>query len=98
LGEAVFRSIFKVSTAEPSMNVSKPIKSHYSEQEAAAVLGLSVDELRTLIKSHIVERDDDMVNVATANFHPSDLLVLRMILAGVKPIASAETTPVPASS
>lgn len=77
------------------MNATKPMKSHYSEQEAASALDLTVEELRTLIKSHIVEREDDMVNVATANFHPSDLLVLRMILKGVKPPAAVTSAAVP---
>lgn len=62
----------------------KPAKTQYSEHEAAQELGVSVDQLRTLIRSHIVETDEDLNNVAVASFHPSDLLVLK-ILAGSKP-------------
>jgi hypothetical protein len=64
---------------------SRPVKSHYSEAEAAVALGVSLDEFRTLIRSHIVDRDDDMANVPTATYQPSDLLILRMILNGMKP-------------
>lgn len=63
------------------MMVSKPAKTQYSETEAAEELGVSVDQLRTLIRSHIVEAEEDLTNVAAASFQPSDLLLLR-ILAG----------------
>jgi hypothetical protein len=33
-----------------------------------------------LIRSHIVETDEDLNNVPMASFHPSDLLVLRLLL------------------
>jgi hypothetical protein len=62
---------------------SKPTKGQYSEAEAASALGLSVEQLRCLIRNHIVEREEDLSNLSSANFHPSDLLVLRMILAGM---------------
>ena len=66
------------------MTATRPTKSHYSESEAASALGVSVDELRTLIRSHIVKAEEDMVNVPTTTFQPSDLLVLRMILRGMR--------------
>lgn len=58
----------------------KPAKTQYSENEAAAELGVSLEELRTLIRSHIVETDEDLNNVPMASFHPSDLLVLKLLL------------------
>jgi hypothetical protein len=58
----------------------KPSKTQYSETEAATELGVSVEELRTLIRSHIVETDEDLNNVPMASFHPSDLLVLKLLL------------------
>jgi hypothetical protein len=58
----------------------KPAKTQYSENEAAAELGLSLEELRTLIRSHIIETDEDLNNVPMASFHPSDLLVLKLLL------------------
>ncbi|HUJ51634.1 MAG TPA: hypothetical protein VLW25_15600 [Bryobacteraceae bacterium] len=61
----------------------KSSKTQYTEQEAASELGISVAELRTLIRSHIAESDEDLNNVSVASFHPSDLLVLKL-LSGVK--------------
>jgi hypothetical protein len=58
----------------------KPAKTQYSENEAAAELGVSLEELRTLIRSHIIETDEDLNNVPMASFHPSDLLVLKLLL------------------
>ena len=63
---------------------TKPAKSQYSEVEAAEELGVSVNQLRSLIRNHIVETDEDLNNVGVASFHPSDLLVLK-ILSGLKP-------------
>jgi hypothetical protein len=60
--------------------VIKLSKTQYSELEAAEELGVSLEELRTLIRSHIVETDEDLNNVPMASFHPSDLLVLRLLL------------------
>ncbi|HLJ13226.1 MAG TPA: hypothetical protein VKV15_01930 [Bryobacteraceae bacterium] len=54
-------------------------KTEYSEKEAAEELGISVEQLRTLIRSHIVETEEDLSKVAVASFHPSDLLLLRIL-------------------
>jgi hypothetical protein len=54
-------------------------KTQYSEQEAADEMGVSVEQLRALIRSHIGASDEDLTNVAAASFHPSDLLVLRLL-------------------
>jgi hypothetical protein len=62
----------------------KSHKSQYSETEAAEALGVSIDELRQLIRHHIVGVEDDLTPLAQANFQPSDLLLLR-ILAGQRP-------------
>ena len=61
------------------MTPDKPRKTHYSETEAAKALGISVEELRTLLLDHIVDDEEDLRNVPKANFHPSDLLVLRLL-------------------
>lgn len=63
--------------------VTKQVKTQYSEHEAAEELGVSVEQLRTMIRSHIVETDEDLNNVSVASFQPSDLLILK-ILSGVK--------------
>ena len=67
----------------PGTPVSKAGKAQYSEQEAAQELGLTVEQLRKLIRSHIVDSEEDLNNVSVASFHPSDLLVLK-ILSSVK--------------
>lgn len=54
-------------------------KTQYSESEAAQQLGLSVDDLRTLIRRYVVIDDSDASNVPMASFLPSDLLVLRLL-------------------
>jgi hypothetical protein len=54
-------------------------KSQYSEVEAAEELGVSVEQLRTMIRSHVVDRDEDLSNVPVTTFQPSDLLILRML-------------------
>jgi hypothetical protein len=72
---------------------SKSNQTQYSEVEAARELGVTVDQLRSLIRSHIAQTDEDLNHIAVASFHPSDLLVLK-ILAGQKghlaPAESAE--------
>jgi hypothetical protein len=71
---------------------SRLSKSQYSEHEAAEELGVSVEQLRTLIRSHIVDTDEDLNNVSVASFHPSDLLVLK-ILSGLSDNGSSEPLP-----
>ena len=61
------------------MQLTKSVKSQYSEVEAAEELGISVDRLRTMIRSHVVDRDEDLSNVPVTTFQPSDLLILRLL-------------------
>ena len=58
---------------------SKPGKGQYSEAEAAEELGISVGQLRTMIRSHVVDRDEDLTNVPVTTFQPSDLLILKLL-------------------
>ena len=58
-------------------------KSQYTEAEAADTLGVSVEQLRSLIKNYVVVAEEDLSNVPNAMFQPSDLLLLR-ILAGLQ--------------
>jgi hypothetical protein len=58
---------------------TRPAKSQYTEREAAEELGISIDRLRTMIRSHVVERDEDLNNVPVTTFQPSDLLILRLL-------------------
>ena len=66
------------------MPVARATKSQYSETEAAEELGISVEQLRNMIRSHVVDRDEDLNNVPLTTFQPSDLLILRL-LSGLSP-------------
>lgn len=62
------------------MAVSSPqTKTQFSEIEAAVELGVTVEQLRSLIRSHIVDNDVDSSSFAVANLHASDLLVLKIL-------------------
>jgi hypothetical protein len=61
------------------MQLNRSGKSQYSETEAAEELGISVDQLRTMIRSHVVERDEDIDNIPVTTFQPSDLLILKLL-------------------
>lgn len=58
---------------------SKQNKTQYSESEAAQELGVTVEQLRVLIRKHIAQSDEDLNHIAVAAFHPSDLLVLKLL-------------------
>jgi hypothetical protein len=57
----------------------RPNKTQYSEVEAAHELGLTVEQLRVLIRNHIAQSDEDLHHIAMASFHPSDLLILKLL-------------------
>ena len=69
--------------ADPRMHLGMQLnrtgKSHYSETEAAEELGISIEQLRTMIRSHVVDKDEDLTNVPTTTFQASDLLILRLL-------------------
>jgi len=69
--------------------MAKPPKSHYTEAEAAEELGLTIEGLRSLIRTHVASSEEDMIHLPTAMFQRSDLLLLRFI-ASQRPAA---TTP-----
>lgn len=54
-------------------------KAQYTETEAAQQLDVSIEELRVLIRQHIVVDEADTSNVPMTAFQPSDLLVLRLM-------------------
>lgn len=62
------------------MILTKPNKSHYSETEAAVEIGVSVDELRSLVKSRIVDKEEDLSNIPQATYQPTDLVLLRFLV------------------
>ncbi len=68
----------------PAPRPNKPQKSQYSEAEVAVELGITLDALRSILRNHVVDQDEDLNNVPATSFQPSDLLVLRL-LAGMAP-------------
>jgi hypothetical protein len=61
------------------LQLTRTGKSQYSETEAAEELGVSVMQFRTMIRSHVVEHDEDLTNVPVTQFQPSDLLILKLL-------------------
>jgi hypothetical protein len=55
-----------------------PPKIEYSEDQAAAMLGVTVDQLRALVKNHIA-KGEDLSNSAMPIYHASDLVLLRVL-------------------
>jgi len=62
------------------MQLTRPSKGYYSEAEAARVLGLNIEDFRQAVRRHILETDDELVNLPMTSFQPSDLLLLRHLL------------------
>lgn len=58
------------------METTKLNKTQYSEHEAAQLLGVSIEELRSLVCTHIVH-GADLPEQAT--YQASDLVVLRLL-------------------
>lgn len=67
------------------MQLTRTGKSHYSESEAAEELGISIEQLRTMIRSHVIDKDEDLTNVPATTFQPSDLLILRLLAGRLMP-------------
>ena len=55
-------------------------KSHYTENEAANALGISLDDLRVLVLHRIVDTEEDLSKLSLTTFQPSDILLLRMLI------------------
>jgi DNA-binding transcriptional MerR regulator len=64
------------------MIATKPAKAQYTESEAAEVLGISVEKLRSLVREHILNGEEESGVLPYASYQPSDLLVLRFLTSG----------------
>lgn len=71
--------------------LSKQNKTQYSEAEAAQELGMTVEQLRVLIRNHVAQSDEDLTHIAMASFHPSDLLVLKLLAGQSSPQSPSST-------
>jgi hypothetical protein len=63
------------------MLLTRPPKGHFSESEAAQQLGLSLEDLRKLVRHHVVQNEEDMDNLRITGFQPSDLVLLKLLIA-----------------
>ncbi len=61
------------------MLATRASKSYYSESEAAEALGVSIDQFRSLVRTHIVHGEDEQEMTPSTTFQPSDLVVLRLL-------------------
>ncbi len=57
-------------------------KSEYTVQEAARVLGVSFDELRSMLIRHVLDEIDSIENIPKMRFKPSDLVMLSLVSHG----------------
>jgi hypothetical protein len=66
--------------------LSKPAKPSYSETEAAAAIGVTIEQLRSLIQNHIVARGEPLGNSPVLTFQRSDLLLLKFLAGQQAPV------------
>ena len=69
----------KPERAAIMMIATRPAKAQYNEVEAAEALGITVERLRSLVKDHILNGEEDASALTHACYQPSDLLVLRFL-------------------
>lgn len=62
------------------MTLSRPPRGHYTEAEVARALDLSLEDLRALVRQHILDKEEDAANLPITCYQPSDLLLLRLIV------------------
>jgi hypothetical protein len=53
-------------------------KAEYTEEEAASALGISIGQLRSLVRTHVIKEEVGM-EVPVPSFRPTDLLLLKML-------------------
>ena len=63
-------------------------KLEYTEEEAASALGISISQLRSLVRTHVTQEESGP-EVPIPSFRPSDLLLLKMLS---QPRATAAST------
>lgn len=71
-----------------NMITRRPPKGFYSEMEVAATIGVSVEQLRSLVRRHIVQSEEDVDKIPKAWYQPSDVVLLRMLVAGMSAAAA----------
>ena len=73
-------------------------KSEYTVQEAARVLEVSFDELRSLLIRHVLDEMDSIENIPKMRFTPADLVMLSLVRPAAKTVpATIEIRSLPAA-
>ena len=65
-------------------------KPQYTEEEAACALGISIGQLRGLVRTHVIKEEVGM-DVPISTFRPTDLLLLKMLAKQAQPTTSLES-------
>lgn len=73
-------------------------KAFYSETEAARSLGVSPQEFRTLLRQHLGTPDAELDNSPQTTYHASDVLLLKMFVAGRLPVPPPSLQPPPVAA
>jgi len=55
-------------------------KTEYTEEEAATALGISIGDLRTLVRTHVINEEPE-AEIPIQSFRAKDLLLLKMLSA-----------------
>jgi hypothetical protein len=61
------------------MLATRASKSHYSESEAAEALGVSIEQFRSLVRTHVAHSEEEQQMIPSTTFQPSDLVILRLL-------------------
>ena len=56
-----------------------PRKNEYSVQEAARILDVSSEELRSLLSRCVLDEMESIPNIAKMRFRPADLVMLNLV-------------------
>jgi hypothetical protein len=75
---------------------SKLPKAFYSETEACRSLGVSPQEFRSLLRHHLGASEAETDKSGETTYHASDVLLLKMFVAGRLPVPPPQPKPVAA--
>ena len=59
-------------------NIFKASNARFSEPEVAQMLGLSIEQLRSLVRDHIV-KDEEVESPAMDTYQQTDVVLLRIL-------------------
>mgnify|MGYP005864684029 CR=1 FL=1 len=70
------------------MNLTRPPRGHYTETEVARILDVSLEELREMVRRHILETDEGADNLPITCYQPADVLLLQLLVTNRKAAAA----------